>query len=210
MWCGDSLWFGQCDGSNDSIFPSNTFQTLANVPLLTHMIVFLPNQRLTLLRAAATIPRKMSHVTSCSLFSVSDFLEDMGFRNTYADPDFWICPATYSGFDYYEMILVYVDDTLCISKQTASIMKHIASIYHLKDDSIGEPKRYLGANIGTWVLGDGRQVWSMLAASYIQSAVANIESELAHGPHKVLRSKAYQPIKSGYRPEVDVTPLLSE
>jgi hypothetical protein len=82
------------------------------------------------------------------------------------------------------MILTYVDDILCISKQTAPIMKHIASIYRLKDDSIGEPKRYLGANIGTWVLGDGRQEWSMSAASYIKSAVENIEFELAHGPHK--------------------------
>jgi hypothetical protein len=137
-------------------------------------------------------------------------LDDMGFRNSYADPDFWIRPACHLGFDYYEMILVYVDDILCISKQTTPIMKHIASIYRLKDDSIGQPKRYLGANIGTWVLGDGRQVWSMSATSYIKSAVANIESELAHGPHTILRSKAYRPMKSGYRPEVDVTPLLSE
>jgi hypothetical protein len=137
-------------------------------------------------------------------------LEDMNFRNSYADPDFWIRPASHLGFDYYEMILVYVDDILCISKHTAPIMKHIASIYRLKDDSIGEPKRYLGANIGTWVLGDGRQVWSMSAASYIKSAVANIESELAHGPHRILRSKAYRPMKSGYRPEIDVTPLLPE
>jgi hypothetical protein len=69
----------------------------------------------------------------------------------------------------------------------------------------------LGANIGTWSLGDGRNVWSMSASSYIKSAVANIETELANeSPYRILRSKAYRPMKSGYRPEIDVTPLLTD
>jgi hypothetical protein len=138
-------------------------------------------------------------------------LVEMGFKNTLADPDFWIRPAVYNEFEYYEMILVYVDDILCISKETTPIMKRIASMYRLKDESIGKPERYLGANIGTWSLGDGRNVWSMSASSYIKSAVANIETELTNqSPHKILRSKAYRPMRSGYRPEIDVTPLLTD
>jgi hypothetical protein len=144
-----------------------------------------------------------------ALFASS--LETMGFINTLADPDFWIRPAVYNGFEYYEMILVYVDDILCISKETTPIMKNIAKIYRLKDDSIGQPHKYLGSNIGTWALGDGRHVWSMSAASYIKSAVANIETELSSNlPYKILRPKAYRPMRTGYRPEIDVTPLLSD
>jgi hypothetical protein len=59
------------------------------------------------------------------------------------------------------MILVYVDDILCISKETAPIMKNVAAIYRLKEGSIGQPSKYLGANIGTWVLGDGRIMYGL-------------------------------------------------
>jgi hypothetical protein len=44
---------------------------------------------------------------------------------------------------------------------------------------VKSPERYLGANIGQWTLADGRQVWSMLAKSYIMIAIANVEHEFA-------------------------------
>jgi hypothetical protein len=66
-----------------------------------------------------------------ALFSNS--LTEMNFRNSYADPDLYIRPATFKGEKYYEMILVYVDNILCISKDTKSIMDHLATIYQLKE-----------------------------------------------------------------------------
>ena len=43
-------------------------------------------------------------------------LMDLGYKSTKADPDVWIRPQTKpNGFEYYEMILVYVDDILHIS-----------------------------------------------------------------------------------------------
>jgi hypothetical protein len=44
-------------------------------------------------------------------------------------------------------LLVYVDDILLISHATKPTMDAIAKLYRLKGDSIGEPERYLGANI---------------------------------------------------------------
>jgi hypothetical protein len=53
----------------------------------------------------------------------------------------------------------------------------------------------------------------MSAKSYIMNAIANVEHEFEtqnYGYCRVLCSNAYQPIKSKYCPEIDVTPVLSE
>jgi Reverse transcriptase (RNA-dependent DNA polymerase) len=43
-----------------------------------------------------------------------------------ADPDVWIRPEVKpDGFEYYEMVLVYVNDVLCISHDPAVTMKGI-------------------------------------------------------------------------------------
>lgn len=50
-------------------------------------------------------------------------LREMNFKSTTADPDTWIRPAVKAnGFEYYEMILVYVDDILCVSHDSDSFM----------------------------------------------------------------------------------------
>ena len=47
---------------------------------------------------------------------LADTLMDTGYRPTKADPDVWIRPANKAdGFEYYEMVLCYVDDILSIS-----------------------------------------------------------------------------------------------
>jgi hypothetical protein len=136
-------------------------------------------------------------------------LIDLGFKGSYADPDVWIRPSTIDGISYYEMILVYVNDILCISKDTQRIMHHISKIYRLKEGSVKAPDRYLGANIGLWTMEGGRKAWSMSAKSYIKSAVSNLESNMDRTTvANILPSKSYRPFKTGYRPEIDVSPVL--
>lgn len=58
-----------------------------------------------------------------------------------------MCPAVKSnGFKYYEYVLCYVDDVLCISEQAMEIMKGIHEKNKLKDDQIKEPGIDLGAS----------------------------------------------------------------
>jgi hypothetical protein len=124
-------------------------------------------------------------------------LIDLGFKRSYADPDVWIRPSTIDGISYYKMILVYVDDILCISKDTQRIMNHISKIYRLKEGSVKAPDRYLGANIGLWTMEGGRRAWSMSAKSYIKSAVSNLESNMDRTTvANILPSKSYQPFKT--------------
>ena len=137
-------------------------------------------------------------------------LSDLGYQSTKADPDVWIRPQTRpDGFEYYEMVLVYVDDILHLSHDTKPTMEALGKLYSLKEEACGEPKRYLGANVGKYQLADGREVWYMSANDYVKNAVKNLEETLEVEGTK-LKGKADRPLPTNYRPEIDVSPLLSD
>ena len=121
-------------------------------------------------------------------------LHDMGFTSTRSVPDVWIRRATHrGGYDYYEMIFVYVDDILVISDNPVEIMTAISKMYLLRPVGTplsggtlnsnettvdwGPPDCYLGANIRPYIM-DGESLWSMTAKSYVKSAVSNLEERL--------------------------------
>jgi hypothetical protein len=75
-------------------------------------------------------------------------LDDMGFKSSVADPDVWMRPATkVDGEEYYEYILMYVDDILAVSATPLPIMQEIQDMVKFKNDKIEEPMNYLGARL---------------------------------------------------------------
>ena len=62
-----------------------------------------------------------------------------------ADPDVWMRPASKAdGSSYYEYILLYVDDALCISENAEDVLRNeLGKYFDLKENSIGPPKLYL-------------------------------------------------------------------
>jgi hypothetical protein len=141
-------------------------------------------------------------------------LHDMNFQPSYADPDVWMQAATKpDGSKYYEYILVYVDDLLIISHQTTMIVNAIKKLYRLKDDVIGPPKTYLGAQVKQISLpyDTSKTQWAVSAEQYIKNAVMTIEKKLNIDGMKLNSQKyASTPLSNGYRPELDYTPLLSD
>ena len=63
--------------------------------------------------------------------------------------DVWMKPQTNpkSGEEYYAYVLVYVDDLLHIHHDPEAFMKELKGVCRLKNDSLGPPSRYLGANV---------------------------------------------------------------
>jgi len=139
-------------------------------------------------------------------------LMEMGYVSSKADPDVWLRAAVKpNGHRYYEMLLVYVDDILCISHNPRATMSQIQELYRLKDDLVGPPKRYLGANIAKYQLPDGSEAWSASARDYVMTAVRNLEETLSRDPiSSKLRNRVDRPLPISYRPEVDVSPLLGQ
>jgi hypothetical protein len=81
---------------------------------------------------------------------LGEYLYNMGFRSSQADPDVWLRPARKPGGEaYYEYVLCYVDDILAISVSPEGIMKSVQEKFKLKGDKFGPPSDYLGAQLST-------------------------------------------------------------
>jgi hypothetical protein len=135
----------------------------------------------------------------------------LGYKSCLADPDVWLREATKNdGTPYYEYLIVYVDDILAFSLVPQETMKAISELYRLKDNSVTKPERYLGADVVQFYLpGDSSKPrWGLSSTQYIAEAIRNVEHELSK-IGKALSNTISTPISSGYRPELDVSPLLS-
>ena len=76
---------------------------------------------------------------------LAETLNDLNYIPSKADPDVYMRAAVKSnGFKYYEYILVYVDDVLCMSDDPTITMKGIQHNFKIKNDKIEEPTMYLG------------------------------------------------------------------
>jgi hypothetical protein len=57
-------------------------------------------------------------------------------------------PATDNGRNYYQYILVHTDYILVIAGNPLEMLNLVDQHYVLKSGSIGEPKHYLGSEVG--------------------------------------------------------------
>lgn len=142
-------------------------------------------------------------------------LREAGFASSRADADMWMRSAVKpDGSKYYEYVLVYVDDILAISLQPRRIMDYLEQHYQLKAGSVGQPTTYLGADIKrqeyTDSEGRSRANWTMSSDTYVKRAVADVTKELEKIGEALDTAKRSvpTPMASGYRPELDATPLL--
>ena len=140
---------------------------------------------------------------------LAETLDEMGFTSSTADPDVWMRAATKSdGEEYYEYVLVYVDDVLSISTDPTKVMKEIQKRFKFKKDAIEPPEIYLGARIEKKQL-NGQEVWTMSSKDYIKHAIENLEKVLEKRNMR-LPTRATTPMQDAYKPELDSSAELNE
>ena len=76
-------------------------------------------------------------------------LYDLVYKSSVSDPDVWLIPAIKEkdGFKYWEYVLCYVDNLLCISNKPINTVKGIQSKFKLKDEKMEKTNVYLGAEL---------------------------------------------------------------
>jgi hypothetical protein len=129
-----------------------------------------------------------------------------------ADNDVWFRPALKpDGSEYYEYILVYTDDILCLSMKPKDILDYLDQRFLLKPNSRGPPKTYLGADIGRHTFKGEPEVayWSMGSHTYVKESVRNVETYLEKQGLE-LKKKVNTVLPNAYKPELDVSPLCDE
>jgi hypothetical protein len=75
-------------------------------------------------------------------------LHDMNYRPSLEDPDVWLRAATKPcSFEYYEMVLCYVDDIMVIGHKPGRTIDGIQAVFKLKGDKAAPPDMYLGVTL---------------------------------------------------------------
>ena len=109
---------------------------------------------------------------------------------------------------------MYVDDVLHLDHDPDTFMNRLIEVYRLKDDSVEEPNRYLGANIEKVQLDDGSESWSMSIREDVTNAIHNLDDTLAHDgaqPLKIFGKKAVErPFLLKYCPELYISPVSDD
>jgi Reverse transcriptase (RNA-dependent DNA polymerase) len=137
-------------------------------------------------------------------------LRTAGFVSCKADADVWLRPAVkIDGTKYYEYVLCYVDDILCGSEHPQKFMDYLATAYTLKKGSVVEPTIYLGADVKKFTTRIDSSAWGISSDTYVKRAVAEVERKLAETDKTLRTGKCANPMRSGYRPELDATPELN-
>ena len=132
----------------------------------------------------------------------------MSYRKIYADPDLWLSSEVKpGGFEYYEYIICYIDNVLCISQNPQKSMKRLQEDFNIKEDKIEPPDVYIGATLDNMKLESGKYCWTMLPEQFVKAAVTNVEKHLGRSG-KILTSKCVTPLSSNYAPWLRDSPEL--
>ena len=105
-----------------------------------------------------------------------------GFTSSRTDPNVWFRLSKRStGEEYYEYVLLYVDNLLLISEKAEAVLhQEIGKDWVLKEDSIGPPSKYLGGKLRVRevTLTSGVKCWAFGSCQYVHLAVNNVVDHL--------------------------------
>ena len=93
------------------------------------------------------------------------------------DPNVWMSPVRKSGgSDYYEYVLLYVEDCFTISEHPKEAILQIDNFFNMQEKSIGPPDIYLGSKVGKICLLNMVESWTFSSSQYVKDAVTNVEN----------------------------------
>ena len=79
------------------------------------------------------------------------------------------------GTQYWEYVLLCVDDCLVVSENGEKVLRNeIGKYFTLKETSAGPPKVYLGGEIILVELANASKAWAFSSSQYVQEAVQNV------------------------------------
>ena len=70
--------------------------------------------------------------------------------------------------DFYEYIILYVEDVLCIINKPQEVINCIKKFFLMQPGSIEKPDIYIGAKVSKIVIPSGVVAWTLIASKYDQ------------------------------------------
>jgi len=150
----------------------------------------------------------------------SDFIiNQLGFSSTIVDQDVYRRKSFYKDENgvtvpYYELLLVYVDDVLLVSKSPNDVMDKIGKTFRLKE-GYGKPTTYLGAEVFQHRDTNNRPSWALGSGKYVKNVVTQVKAMLNEDgeslkPYTKKERSHLGPIHPDYHPELESSDLLGD
>ena len=79
------------------------------------------------------------------------------------------------GLEYYEYVLLYVDDYFCVSSNPKEVLLQIDKNFPMKLSPLTPPKIYLGGKVSHVILPNGVKVYLHSATQYVRETIRNVE-----------------------------------
>ena len=117
------------------------------------------------------------------------------------------------GHEYYEYVCFYVDDIMVISHVPHEFMSKFEQLFALKD-GYGHPKTYLGTEIFSFDMADSKnrnyKAFGLGSGTYLRNIIDELEKKVLSVYGFGLPTTATAPMRTGYRPESDISRLLDD
>ena len=142
-----------------------------------------------------------NHLASC--------MEALNYLPCRADPNVWMRKARKSnGTEYYEYMLLYVDDCLDISETPKEAVSQLDKFFKMQPSSIAPPNIYLRVKVKKMRLPNMMEACTFRLSQYVQEVVSNVETFIQYLDGSMLYMKINTHLYNGYIPELDSSPKL--
>ena len=106
------------------------------------------------------------------------------------------------------MVLTNVDNVISIRENPMRAIDGIKTVFKLKSDKTEKLEMYLDGSIVTSTTDQETSCWTMLSEKYVNSAVVNVEENLAKSKLRLL-SDCKTPLKLDYNPSEETRKELN-
>ena len=120
----------------------------------------------------------------------------------------WIGPEIKpDGEEYYEYVMMYIDDILEISIDTTEILKSMeGKTVKYNNFKIAPPEMYLGSRLKRKMI-NGNMFWTITSYEYVTAALQTIKDAITRKPWKMPKT-ADTPMTKSFVPKLDGTEEL--
>ena len=127
-------------------------------------------------------------------------LDEIGFKSSPADPNVWLRPEIKpDSEEYYEYVLMYLDDILAISIDPTEIIKSMeGKTVKYKNCKIAPPEMYLGARLKRNII-NGNMCRTITSYDYVIAAVQTIKDAITQNSWKMPKTE-YTPTTKSFVP----------
>ena len=112
-------------------------------------------------------------------------------------------PRKYNGTEYYEYMLLYVDNCLAISETPKEAVLQLDKLFKMQPSSTDPTNIYLVDKVNKMHLPNMAEAWTFSSSQYVQEAVSNVRKFLQDLDGSMFSMNINNLLSNGYRTELD-------